>query len=216
MKSLRLPVSLPGARVTGRVPDLQRRGAGPDSTPASSHLDDAVNRYAPMIYRLAFRNLGNRVDAERVTERVFRDVAPELESTDDHVARRACLLTAACSAIVDVWRNYSSRPTSRADRTMDPIDQNAGLLDRDSSSSVSRILDQLDPVERRVLVLRLIESRSVFETGQALGLSDTDVQHLQSSSVRLATAFEKASREGVDTGVATPGSAENLPHPLPL
>ncbi|MGH2461260.1 MAG: RNA polymerase sigma factor [Chloroflexota bacterium] len=157
---------------------------------APGRLADAVSRHGPAVYRLAFRNLGNRVDAERVTERVFRDAATMLNSTEDDEARRAYLLAAACSAIVDVWRAYSAGPSARPDWPLEVMAGGDEPPDHRGAPGLSRILGRLDPIQRQVLVLRLIEGRSVAETGQALGVSEADVQRLQRQSLRRATNAE--------------------------
>jgi RNA polymerase sigma-70 factor (ECF subfamily) len=147
---------------------------------------DTFEREATAIYRVAFRHLGNREEAEDVTRRVFLDDARRGDSKVDEATRQRRLFDAVHHAIVDKWSGRGASSSMRpgwhvADPAM-PTESS----DQAERAMLTRVLQRLAPMERRVLELRLLQGRSLAETGEELGIGELPTKALQQTALRRA------------------------------
>jgi RNA polymerase sigma factor (sigma-70 family) len=156
---------------------------------------DAFSAYAVPIYQFAYRRLGNRDDAEDITSQVFFKAARGLDPSYSEAERRAWLYRAARSAIADVWRSYRGTSIVRLEWSAEmprPIRQ----LNPDANRHVEQLLAELNPVQRRVLELRFLEGRTLRETANELGLTQSNVKVIQHRALRRAAELEAAPSDG--------------------
>jgi RNA polymerase sigma-70 factor (ECF subfamily) len=156
---------------------------------------DAFEQYATLIYRFAYRRLGNRESAQDVTAQVFLKAARGLDPSFGDEARRAWLFRAARTAIVDVWRSYGECPVVPLDWYADEPSPTA-TSDSTAVVRVSRILVMLNPMQRRVLELRFLEGKSLLETADELGITEGNVKVLQHRALRRAAELNAEERDG--------------------
>ena len=176
----------------------------PNGVKAASHrtdpevqaiVTDAFERYATLIYRFAYRRLGNRESAQDVTAQVFLRATRGLDPSFGDDARRAWLFRAARTAIVDIWRSYGQFPVVPLDWYAEEPTQ-AISSDSAAVNRVARILVVLNPMQRRVLELRFLEGRSLVETAQELGITEGNVKVLQHRALRQAAALNAGEYDG--------------------
>ena len=152
-------------------------------------LSETFEKYAAVIYRFAFRRLGNRESAQDVTAQVFLKAARGMDLSFSEEARRAWLFRAARTAIVDHWRSYGECPAVPLEwYAEEPL--HAAEADSSAVARVERILARLNPMQRRVLELRFLEGRSLIETAQELGTTEGNVKVLQHRALRRAAELD--------------------------
>lgn len=158
-------------------------------------VSDAFERYATLIFRFAYRRLGNRESAEDVTAQVFLKAARGLDPSFGEEARRAWLFRVARTAIVDVWRSYGECPVVPLEWYAEEP-SHAASSDSAAVARVSRILVMLNPMQRRVLELRFLEGKSLLETARELGITEGNVKVLQHRALRRAAELNAEERDG--------------------
>jgi DNA-directed RNA polymerase specialized sigma24 family protein len=159
-------------------------------------LRNAFDRDATAVYRLAFRHLGNREDAEDVTTRVLLGEARRSDPAVDEATRQRRLFDAVRAAIIDVWRRNGANSSIGLEWLLDDPAIPPDPSDQAARSMLTRVLQQLEPMERRVLELRLLQGRSLAEAEQELGTEELQTKALQQLALRRAT---EVARQGWGT-----------------
>ena len=130
--------------------------------------EEAVRRYADMVYRLAFARMGNTSDAEDVFQEVFLRYltsAPDFAS-EEH--RKAWLL----KVTVNCAKKLHTAPWRR--RT-EPLDETVAAPSREDTDLWEQ-LRRLPERYRTVLHLYYYEGLSTRETAALLGCRDATVR----------------------------------------
>jgi RNA polymerase sigma-70 factor (ECF subfamily) len=143
------------------------------------------------IYRLLFSKVGNRPDAEDLTTEVFLAALGPLRVTATRPEVRGYLAATARTALARYWR-------TRLGVQITTIDPEIAMHQRDepgiSSGPPERarsVLAQLPDRHRRVLELRFLESRSIRETAQEMGISVANAKVLQHRALRMAARADR-------------------------
>lgn len=161
------------------------KGRAPHSSVAWSVLpdDDQVRG----VYQFIYRHVGNREEAEALTERACvramqmapRDPphGPDRRNTD------SALRQAARSVIEEHlrWfyrRSFSSPQAAEVDMLPEFVAEEHGK-GASAADRAGRILAQLSARERELLMLRFFRHASLAETGAQMGLSPDDALALQ-------------------------------------
>ena len=136
-----------------------------------NNTEDAVQRWGPMVYRMAYAMVHSRHDADDVFQEVFlrlHRAAPQFRN-EEH--RKAWLLrvTVNCAKTLlhSPWR-----------RRTDPLDEaaEAAAFDRPAQSELFRQVMALPPKYRAAVYLHYYEGYSVKEIGELLGAKASTVQ----------------------------------------
>jgi RNA polymerase sigma factor (sigma-70 family) len=142
-----------------------------------------------LVYAYVYARVGNRADAEDVTQQVALKAIPRLRAGASPGAIRAYLFAAARSALATFWSARFGLPEDelREDtwvesRRPDPA--------ADSVDRVHRILDQLPSNYRRVLELRFLHGYSLKEVAAELGTTVGGVKVMQLRALRAAARVE--------------------------
>ncbi|WAH36070.1 RNA polymerase sigma factor [Alicyclobacillus dauci] len=156
--------------------------------------DEAVlslfDTYADRIYEFAKYSLGNAQDAEDLVQEVFMRV---FRNWDRQPAENpnAWLWTIARNCIRDVYRRRSRR---KEQSVSDPELWTHEARGPDTLVEVEDILEDLSPMERQVVYLRLIEDMSTEAAARALGWNSVKVRVTLHRAVRklrgMLTAME--------------------------
>lgn len=156
-------------------------------------FDALVGRYQHRVYGLAWRFLGQRHDAEDVTQQTFLSVLEHLDSFREEAAVSTWVLRIAANHALKVLRKRRGLPIVPLVSTEDREDSFANLPHpefiaqwQDSPEElvqraevrdlIDTVLAQLDEKYRLVFVLRDIEGLSVRETAEELGLTEASVK----------------------------------------
>ena len=148
-----------------------------------------VDAYSTSIYRLALRMLGNQQDAEDVLQITFVKAFQHLADFEGRSTLSTWLYRIATNEALMLLRRKDSsfsldeekpdedgepsQPVELADWTKLP---ESDLLGAESRLQLDRAIQALPAKLRAVFLMRDIESLSIKETGEALGLTETAVK----------------------------------------
>lgn len=156
-------------------------------------LREAYTRWGALVFRLALRSVGDRTDAEDVTQQVFIAAWRGRARYDpDRAALGAWLVGISRHRIADT---HEARARARrledslvADAAVNPPVQVDDLAER---AMVAEELDRLEPVPRRVMRLAFYERLTHTEIAVALGLPVGTVKsHIRRSLTRMRARWE--------------------------
>jgi RNA polymerase sigma factor (sigma-70 family) len=146
------------------------------SVTAAGELDELYRLHAAEVFRYAYAVLGNRADAEDITQTTFVNALRALERGDRPRKPTSWLITIAHNLIRQRFRQQQSRPLEvELDRDV------AAAETADEGPSIDelvRALQRIPPTQRQALVLRELEGRSYGEIGELLGVSQSALEAL--------------------------------------
>jgi len=128
------------------------------------------------VYAYVARRVGRREEAEDVTSEVFHRALAKMGTYEWRgVPFSAWLIRIAANAITDQWRQVSREsddpvPEDLEDGTAEDIEQCAAL---------SQLVRELPDNQRRVVVLRFVEQKSIKEIAKEIRRSEGAVKQLQ-------------------------------------
>ncbi len=146
------------------------------SQAASRALDDLYREHGAAVFRYALAVLGNRADAEDVTQTTFLNAYRSLEQGVRPRKPANWLLTIASNTIKQRFRQEKSRP-----HHVELDDQVAGTSPDEDGPTVGEILTALSkipPQQRQAIVLREFEGRSYGEIAEILGVTTSALETL--------------------------------------
>jgi RNA polymerase sigma-70 factor (ECF subfamily) len=145
-----------------------------------SRFADLYDRHFERVFAFIISRVRNRDAAEEVTASVFHQALAHLPSFESRGAPfGAWLIRIAANAVVDRARR-AGREVVDSDRLPDTGRQPADDLERaEESARLFRLVDTLPDDQRRVIVDRFVEDRSIRETAQRLGRSEGAIKQLQ-------------------------------------
>lgn len=144
---------------------------------ASREIDDLYRAHLGEVYRYAFAVLGNRADAEDITQTTFLNAYRALEQGVRPRKPSNWLLTIASNAIKQRFRQEQARPrqVELDDRIAHPS------VEDDDGPTVGELLTALSkipPQQRQALVLREFEGRSYAEIAEILSVTTSALETL--------------------------------------
>ena len=143
---------------------------------ASREVDDLYRRHDAEVYRYAYAVLGNRADAEDVTQTTFLNAYRSLEQGVRPRKPSNWLLTIASNAIKQRFRQDQARP-----RLVELDDRIAGHEADDDGPTVGEVLaalSKIPPQQRQAIILREFEGRSYTEIAEIIGVTTSALETL--------------------------------------
>jgi RNA polymerase sigma factor (sigma-70 family) len=138
------------------------------------------------LYRMMFARVGNRPDAEDLTAEVFKLALPPLRLSASPAEIRSYLFVTAQTVLASHWRRRFGIEVTALDADIEvPHLEEAGG-ESQAPGRVAKILADLPDRYRRILELRFLESMSLREAAQAMGVSVGNAKVLQHRALRLA------------------------------
>lgn len=144
-------------------------------------FDSLVAKYAPQVYNLAYRMVGDPDDAEDMAQAVFIRVFRAIKGFRGTSSFNTWLYRVATNVCLDELKRRKRRPVAtewppEEDVPLDPpsaaaVDPEAAALRRERQELVQRAIQSLPEAQRVVLVLADIQGLSYDEISQALGAS---------------------------------------------
>ncbi|HEX6365740.1 MAG TPA: sigma-70 family RNA polymerase sigma factor [Agromyces sp.] len=156
-------------------------------------LREAYARWGALVFRLALRSLGDRADAEDVTQQVFISAWRGRAGFDPaRSALGAWLVGITRHRIADAHEARARRQrlgdTLAAEAAASPPVHDDDLAER---AMVAEELERLDPVPRRVMRLAFFDQLSHTEIAETLDLPVGTVKsHIRRSLMRMRTRWE--------------------------
>jgi RNA polymerase sigma-70 factor, ECF subfamily len=138
------------------------------------------------LYRLMYRKVGNRPDAEDLTSEVFRAALGPLRLSASKGEVRAYLLATARTVLASHWRRRAALEVTHIDPDVDIRYLAAPSPGGDAGPQIRRILATMPDHYRRILELRFLEGYSIKESARALSISVSNAKVLQYRALRTA------------------------------
>lgn len=144
---------------------------------AARALDELYRSHAAEVYRYAYAMLGNRADAEDVTQTTFVNALRALERGESPRKPSHWLIAIAHNLVRQRFRQQQERPAmielGQADAVMERAEAAGPSMDE-----LVRGLQRIPRSQREALVMREFEGRSYKEIAEILGLSSGAVETL--------------------------------------
>lgn len=157
-------------------------------------LDAVYRRWSPVVFTLALRSLGDRGDAEDVTQKTFVSAWTSRRSYDSSKARLSTwLIMIARRRIADT---HEARARVRAlhdrlNRYADPSGLVEEPVDLADTLLLARELEELEPDAQAVMRLAFFDDLTHQEISARLGMPlGTVKSHIRRSLTRLRTRLE--------------------------
>lgn len=166
--------------------ERQPEGPKPAQAAAPPTLEQVFHDYAPRIYNLALRMLGNEADAEDVTQEVLLQLVRKLDTFRGESAFPTWLHRITVNAALAYRRKRASHEQHH---THDPLDSflqegkraapvrnwwiepDKVVLDRETQHLIEQAIASLPEIYRDVYVLADLEGLANSEIAELLGLS---------------------------------------------
>jgi RNA polymerase sigma factor (sigma-70 family) len=137
------------------------------------------------VYRTIFARVANRADAEDLTAEVFLAALRPLRLTASVAEVRAYLRNTARTVLAAHWRQTMGREiTDIEDDIAAPPESEEAISA--APERVAAVMDSLPDTYRRILELRFLQSRSIKDSAQEMGVSVANAKVLQHRALRLA------------------------------
>lgn len=146
------------------------------------------------VYAYAVKRLPNREEAEDVTSVVFHQALAKIKSYEWRgVPFSAWLIRIAANAIADRWKRTAHEGADLPDGVKDDVpDVNAE--DAEQRAVLFQLVEGLPAEQRRVVVLRFVEQKSIREIAREVRKTEGAVKQLQFRALQKL----RAQMEGAD------------------
>jgi RNA polymerase sigma-70 factor (ECF subfamily) len=146
------------------------------------------------VYGYAVKRLHSREEAEDVTSVVFHQALAKIKSYEWRgVPFSAWLIRIAANAIADRWKRDAHESGEVPDGVDDGV-ADAKAEDAEQRALLLQLVDGLPAEQRRVVVLRFVEQKSIREIAGEIGKTEGAVKQLQFRALQKL----RAQMEGAD------------------
>lgn len=151
----------------------------------AERIEEIVDTYGNMLFRLCLITLGNACDAEDVVQETFIKYLQKVPEFKDNEHEKAWLIKVATNKCRDILRSRRRYPVVN-------IDEINEFTKDSSDSGILEALMTLPDKFRIVLVLYYVEEYSVREISQLIGRTESAVKmRLQKGRRLLSEAYRK-------------------------
>lgn len=159
---------------------------------ARTAAEIALGELAP-VYGFLYSRVGNRADAEDLTQQVALKALPRLHDGAPVAAVRAYLYATARSVLASFWAGRGRVVESELPDDIAATDRGRELIPSPETSEwVARILERLTPSQRRLLELRFLRGYTLKEVATEMGKTVGSVKVMQLRALRAASAASRA------------------------
>ena len=162
---------------------------------SQADFNQMVTDHAPALYRMAYRLVGDRHEAEDVVQDTFRSVWGSRRRYEPGRGERAWLVSILRRRVIDRWRRRSPPSVLVFEDRLEVGCEDANPLDSGYTDEMQHALNQL-PAELRetlllVVVAELTHQEAAFELNVPLG---TVLSRVSRARQRLRDALMASSR----------------------
>jgi RNA polymerase sigma-70 factor (ECF subfamily) len=133
-------------------------------------FDALVDQHAPALYRVAFRLVGDRHDAEDMVQETFRSAWKSRHRYEEGRGDRAWLVSILRRRVVDRWRKGKNLRLVSSNAPPDVGVAGDDPLAQHYSDEVQRALNQLDDKLRETLLMVVVGELTHQEVADELGV----------------------------------------------
>lgn len=137
---------------------------------AQGDFDRWVMEHGPSLYRMAYRMVGDRHEAEDLLQDTFRSAWKSRHSFDPERGERAWLAAILRRRVVDHWRRDIGNGFRLSDNTLEVGIEGADPLANDYSDDMQHALDCLPPDLKETLLLVVVAELTHQEAADLLGI----------------------------------------------
>ena len=150
-----------------------------------------VTDHGPILYRMAFRMVGDRHEAEDLVQEAFRSAWNSRQRYEQGRSERAWLVAILRRRTVDHWRKSKSRtPVLASDSTLDVETEGEDPLANDYTDEMQRALHSLSAELRESLLLVVVAELTHQEAADLLKVPlGTMLSRVSRARKRLRTAL---------------------------
>src|SRR5438034_1489350 len=169
------------------TPDEQDAQAQRDvlELPAASRATDIALNELELVYAFIYARVGNRADAEDLTQQVALKAIPRLRSGATTAAIRAYLFATARSVLAGFWSARFGLPEEELREDV-WVHHEQPQPASESVERVERILSRLPANYRKLLELRFLRGYSLKEVATELGTTLGGIKVMQLRALRAA------------------------------
>lgn len=142
----------------------------PDKTKTNEILDQLVNKYSKMVYRIGFEYFGNKYDAEDICQEVFLRYIKKLPVFSDSEHEKAWFIRVTINVCHKLWRIPWNR--RRADEEIQESFQASSSVESIVNKSVLQdAIKLLTPKDRVLIYLFYYEEFPVEQIANYMNMS---------------------------------------------
>jgi RNA polymerase sigma-70 factor, ECF subfamily len=137
-----------------------------------------VRAYSAIVFRVAFRIVGNRADAEEIVQEAFLRGYQRLESFQRRSSFGTWIYRIAVNCALNRIRRCATEVQSPPGEEGEPVqvpaqeaDLERSLLSHEIGAALQAAMGRLTPREKTAFVLRHHEDRSIGEIAEVLGIA---------------------------------------------
>jgi len=148
------------------------------------------------VYAYVVRRVGNRAETEDLTSEVFHHALANLNRFEWRgVPFAAWLYRIAANLISDHWQSRNREQIADEPQRLESLPANSPEFEEiERTATLFRLVETLPAEQRRVVVLRFMEQKSIREAAREIGKTEGAVKQLQ---FRALTTL-RARMEGAD------------------
>ena len=135
---------------------------------SQAEFNRLVTDHGPALYRIAFRMVGNRHEAEDVVQDTYRSAWKSRGSYQEGLGERAWLASILRRRVVDRWRKKSWPNMVTAQPGLEESVNGADPLANDFTDEMQAALDRLTPELKESLLLVVVGELTHQETADLL------------------------------------------------
>lgn len=149
------------------------------------------------VYRFVYYKVGNKEDAEDLTQEVFVAAFHGLKKFRGEASFRNWCYEIAKHKIADMWRDKYGMPTVDIEAVLgihtsmetEEAAEEREIEDRQTVTQVQHLLTQLKDSYREVLEYRFLKNYSIKETADAMGITVSNAKVLQHRALKKASTL---------------------------
>lgn len=156
-------------------------------------FESFFNDHFHSVYHFVYYMIGNKSDAEDVTQEIFLKIAIAFDETSELTSTKAWIYTIARRTVIDFVRKKKTKKyltfwKNHIPDDFDVVDERPTrpediLVEREKQQSLYNMLDQLPEKMRTVLYLRYIQGLPLPEVATILDMTHNNVSVIQNRAI---------------------------------
>jgi len=157
-----------------------------DTTRIQGKLQEKIDSYSGMLFKIAYARMGNRADAEDIVQETFYQYFKASREFEDEEYEKAWLIRVALNGCNKMWRSSFHRRRSEVpdpeqifageDQETKDCGPEEAFLDKEEARAVLEAVRKLPVTYRDVIHLFYYEDYTVHEIADILRITESNVK----------------------------------------